>query len=1250
MTSQATLIPVVNRYLKRQGHHFRLNHQGICNGLVVLFIQMALEKKRAQFFQLKKSLAALDETNSMLSAEESSFIHKSCFAYNPQGFGEKIGQEELEKYVSIFGEPIQHEYTLSLKTHEDVWPSIIRDVCFNNRLIYLGSNEHAMVLYKENEQYFLYDPNYEEDVRVFHDERALVSEIKECFDYNDPFFLLNLKAYASPFSAAKPNYPTKAELLNRVPFDEIESLTTTLVMSAKIGDLTMVDDLMLRFPELETSVALLAASHAGHLTLIEYFLKNDHRLTTEDLIRALKKSISKNQDDAMMLLIKKLLRRVGNKFETLEALIKLTSEGSERENLSLLQSAAKHNSERVIRRLWHEVLSTMEISESCLQDKENDLNLDAISIAVLKNSEKSLALLWPFYEERILLSEEKLLGLIRVAIREKSDKTLAYLLTKAKKNGVSVKHQIVLPCDLFEDRDEKSKVILRLLLKADASLPIETTAVSLLTSVAKQRDGDFLKEAIDYLLRSHSEESTLNAQLIELHHLLNSDNENTRLHINKLQEPTIADVLVLDVLLMRKEPLSDFQFSRRLLPESQESQEKVLAIAILQSDSFLAEKLASHGVCLSTDRFLRLSYHLIKMGKTEGLKSLNDLRMQFPESVWQKALKSKNHKALKLLLSFNNLPDLSTETLIKLVTKVCQWDDPKAFESLEPMLTNKEQQQFFDTPINLAANKVCKSIIERHGLSIRSFEEGLLGSLFQNAHLKKDEEFFAYLLDECQKPITEGCLPLTKDVLHPPFIIKMIKQGLPASCDLIHYCVKNNCQEVLSYLNESMGNMSLSEEMVQKLLESSFSLESASPLFGLRFIGVSLKDLQVSNHSLLHHAVITGKTKIIEEASHLFNDDGEKFEALISSINAHNFKVANIIAGLSLNITEAQTTQLLNSLKRAFSMKYNATSEQVVDKLYQMNLALVSELVLVKKSERVKIQESLYEAGQLLEAYPLGSWQTLQNGKNHQVTLREDIINMKPLVTAYRFFDTNRMMAFIQQGASLTDLPQQGLLAFKKAINEGNEALAEIILTHPQFRDKQFAALCYAAEHHSIPPNFNDEEELTLLLNQALEEKEYLLAFQLLKRLPLELSISQKTRLSPHLNAIWQAYIENAKELITIETNTIADYREELFNQLFGKEQDKSALTHLLLARQDEVLETISMLQGLMEEHQKTLGNFRFVAESEAQKSESYFSTTLTTTVVGMGVVLASALFMYVYKHCQESVEAEDPNAYTLKP
>jgi hypothetical protein len=36
--------------------------------------------------------------------------------------------------------------------------------------------------------------------------------------------------------------------------------------------------------------------------------------------------------------------------------------------------------------------------------------------------------------------------------------------------------------------------------------------------------------------------------------------------------------------------------------------------------------------------------------------------------------------------------------------------------------------------------------------------------------------------------------------------------------------------------------------------------------------------------------------------------------------------------------------------------------------------------------------------------------------------------------------------------------------------------------------------------------------------------------------------------------------------------------------------------------------------------------------------------------VVGMGVVLASALFMYVYKHCQESVEAEDPNAYTLKP
>lgn len=223
MANQGKVIDSLNRFLNKQKHiKLQLNNDGICSGLTVLYLLAKAKKQENSFFASIDNIADLRKANYEQNASEASkFCGIAEIAYAPFRYKRNVTQSDVSKIAEMIGEklPIYKKFSTSVVCNTNArleW--LLKNTVFDDDLIYLGSSSHAIGLYKKNDLYYLYDPNYEDGEKSFRSIKDLAAEIKKRLpSSNDQEFALNINIFSNPYRPVVKNiFPSKNEIAKQL--------------------------------------------------------------------------------------------------------------------------------------------------------------------------------------------------------------------------------------------------------------------------------------------------------------------------------------------------------------------------------------------------------------------------------------------------------------------------------------------------------------------------------------------------------------------------------------------------------------------------------------------------------------------------------------------------------------------------------------------------------------------------------------------------------------------------------------------------------------------------------------------------------------------------------------------------------------------------------------------------------------------------------------------------------------------------
>lgn len=214
MPRQSKIINIVNRCLKQKTKiDFEFNKGGVCGGLAGLYVKYALENKTNLFFNVLERLSKLPP-DYQLGDDPSidDVIIQIEKVFNPKAYSNyQIGQEDLEKILSINNMPIINEFNFGLITEDNRWENILQNITRNNRAYSIMSTNHAIAVSYKNGKYSIYDPNYHQKTKEFVSAKEVIQELKKCFNYTSELNGLHIRVFAHP-KATPESYPDHTEL------------------------------------------------------------------------------------------------------------------------------------------------------------------------------------------------------------------------------------------------------------------------------------------------------------------------------------------------------------------------------------------------------------------------------------------------------------------------------------------------------------------------------------------------------------------------------------------------------------------------------------------------------------------------------------------------------------------------------------------------------------------------------------------------------------------------------------------------------------------------------------------------------------------------------------------------------------------------------------------------------------------------------------------------------------------------------
>lgn len=175
--SQVRIIRQTNKHLKKINQTIQLNKDGICNGLVYLFLEYFLLNQKEKFFKDLELLIEFKNPDEALA-----LIMRLLTLFRPEVFSLDFSQSQSYELLHPASTPT---FKFAAVMSDEKWDLFFQK--FNlqqNEMIILGSIDHVVNLRRENSDYVLYDPNALEGEIHYKNILALINALKKVFPYH----------------------------------------------------------------------------------------------------------------------------------------------------------------------------------------------------------------------------------------------------------------------------------------------------------------------------------------------------------------------------------------------------------------------------------------------------------------------------------------------------------------------------------------------------------------------------------------------------------------------------------------------------------------------------------------------------------------------------------------------------------------------------------------------------------------------------------------------------------------------------------------------------------------------------------------------------------------------------------------------------------------------------------------------------------------------------------------------------------
>lgn len=226
--AQDLLIENLNEEFKKYQlpSQFRLDEEGVCNGLAMVYTQYALQgsEKEAEFFKIL-NLIAQGQMNSEVEhgLQEGTilfFASQVLLAFKPSRYDLSQNQSTAMEMLKINGRPLISSFDFALAARDKVWAEIIANLDLqDDEVMVVQSINHAVSVRKINNRYRVYDPNYSTGAKEFTTERELIHELHtDVFGYARGNLGLELHIVRHPEALPrKTPFPALLDLYQRYP-------------------------------------------------------------------------------------------------------------------------------------------------------------------------------------------------------------------------------------------------------------------------------------------------------------------------------------------------------------------------------------------------------------------------------------------------------------------------------------------------------------------------------------------------------------------------------------------------------------------------------------------------------------------------------------------------------------------------------------------------------------------------------------------------------------------------------------------------------------------------------------------------------------------------------------------------------------------------------------------------------------------------------------------------------------------------
>lgn len=172
---QGRIIDKLNGYLA--WHHFpiRMDNEGVCSGLSMVYAKYVLEGRAEEFKKMLHLISGDIQPESESDNALNHFAVEVVLTQSPRQFEKELSRNHSIQCLTIDGERLNSAFNFAITTKNENWAEIISALDLReDEPMLISSKRHCICVTKKDGRYTVYDPNYRDGFRYFENSTILV--------------------------------------------------------------------------------------------------------------------------------------------------------------------------------------------------------------------------------------------------------------------------------------------------------------------------------------------------------------------------------------------------------------------------------------------------------------------------------------------------------------------------------------------------------------------------------------------------------------------------------------------------------------------------------------------------------------------------------------------------------------------------------------------------------------------------------------------------------------------------------------------------------------------------------------------------------------------------------------------------------------------------------------------------------------------------------------------------------------------